>query len=366
MVIFLLMLKNVIMFIIRVLKLLFMQGKYILPVFIVLLLACSPVAASTAKIAAGAPVFVGETNLDITSAVGDCHEIAWWPEGADRIIPPTINMTIKTLNDANAQIGHFNVSPQIFSGHTGSWYCHDMAPYSEVIFVMEPRFTIRAWDIDNDRDVSGQTVPVMTNVTYRIDTNLNLAESYRNRTNLNPTDTFFTVTMVDHLGRTVTNLYTGSSGVAATEIKTFDTNPFITTPVYFGRNMNDWNRLSRNARGELIYPAGTYFITASQNLGNMQQAYAAAGIQDTDGRTTGTTSVTFYTPPTPTPTPTVTRQASGSQNVTTTPAPVETSTVTTLTTATPTATKTPYQPLPAWIAVAGLLIALVWCARSGR
>jgi hypothetical protein len=358
------MLKNVIMFIIRVLKLLFMQGKYILPAFIVILLVCSPVAASTSKIKAGAPVFIGETNLDITSAVGDCHVIAWWPDGADRSTPPGMNMTIKTLNDANAQIGHFNISPQIFATRTGSWYCEDKAPFQEVLFVMEPRFTIRAWDVDNDKDISGQTVPVTTNVTYRIDTNLDLAESYANRTNLNPTDTFFTVTMVDPLGRTVTNIYSGNSGAASTDIRTFDSNPFIPAPVYLGKNLDAWNRLSRDARGELLYPPGTYFISASQNLGNMQGAYAAAGIHDLDGRTTGTTSVTFYTPVTLTPA--VTRQASVSPGVSTITSPPETQTVTTFPTARPAASKTPYQPLPAWVAIAGLLIALVCYTHSRR
>jgi hypothetical protein len=343
------------MFIIRVLKLLFMQGKYILPALVVILLVCFPVAASTGKIAAGAPVFIGGTNLDITSAIKDCHVIAWWPEGADASAPPAINLTVKTLNAGNGLITHFNVSPQIFMGHTGPWYCQDKAPFPEVLFVVDPQFTIRVWDLDNDTDISGQTVPATTNITYRIDTNLNLAADYYNRTNLNPSDTIFTINMVDPLGRSVPNIYTGSSGAPATQINRFDSTPFITTPVYFGKHMDDWNRLSRDARGDLIYPPGTYFITASQNLGNMQQAYADAGITDLTGRTTGTTSVTFFTPALLSPA--ATQQPLVSPGVSLTTTPPGTQPVATFPTAQPVTSKTPYQPLPWWVTVMAIGIA---------
>jgi len=340
--------KNVIMFIIRVLKLLFMQGKYILPVFVLILLVCSPVAASTSKIAAGAPVFIGETNLDITSAIGDCHVIAWWPEGGHTSAPPVINLTVKNLNEAIGLASHFNVSPRVFTGHPGSWYCQDKAPFQQVLFVVDPRFTIRAWDTFNDKDVSGQTVPLTTNVTYRIDTNLYQYAGYYNRTNLNPSDTIFTISMTDPLGRHVTNLYTGSAGVAGITINTFDSTPFITTPVYYGANMNTWNRLSRDVQGTLLYPPGTYYITATQNLGNMQQAYADAGITSLDGITTGTTSVTFSPPPTLAPV--VTTQPV-TANITGTVQPQETQTIAAVPTSQPVTKKTPYQPLPSWIAV---------------
>ncbi|MGB7788547.1 DUF3821 domain-containing protein [Methanoregula sp.] len=339
-----------------------MQGKYILSALVVILLVCSPVAASTSKIAAGAPVFIGETNLDITSAIDDCHVIAWWPAGADMSTPPAINLTVRTLSQAGGLINHFNVSPQIFTGHTGAWYCEDKAPFQQVLFVVTPQFTIRAWNLDNNTDISGQSVPLATNVTYRIDSNLYQYADYYNRTNLNPSDTIFTVNMMDPMGRNVANIYTGNAGAATTQITPFDSNPFITAPVYFGKNLNNWNRLSRDAQGGLIYPPGTYIITASQDLGGMQEAFAAAGITDLDGMTTGTTSVTFVAPVTPSPT--VTPQQSVSPVVSSNTTSPETQPVTTLPTARPVTSKTPYQPLPEWIAVAGLLIALICFARQ--
>jgi Domain of unknown function (DUF3821) len=346
------------MFIIRVLKLLFMQGRYILPAFIVILLVCSPVAASTGKVAAGAPVFIGERNLDITSAIGDCHVIAWWPEGANTSAPPAATLTVKNLNEATGLTKHFNVTPGIFTGRTGAWYCEDKAPYPEILYVLDPQFTILVWDMDNNTDVSGQTIPVTANVSYRIDTNLYLAANYYNRTNLNPSDTIFSVSMTDPFGKNVPNIYTGNSGAADTQIMTFDSSPFITTPVYFGAHMNGWDLLARDARGSLIYPTGTYYITASQNLGNMQQAYADAGISGA-GRTTGMTSVTFINPVTPSPTatlpPSVPEVSPAASSPETPVAP--------LTTAQPVTSRTPYQPLPEWIPLAGLLIGLICFAR---
>ena len=38
-----------------------------------------PSQASLAKIAAGAPVFIGERNMDISSGLNGHSVIAWWP-----------------------------------------------------------------------------------------------------------------------------------------------------------------------------------------------------------------------------------------------------------------------------------------------
>jgi hypothetical protein len=361
----LLVLKNVIMFIIRVLKLHFMHGKYILPALVVILLVCSPVAASTNKIAAGAPVFIGESNLDITSAIGDCSVIGWWPAGSNASDPSAVNLTVRTLSDAGVRVNHFNVSPQVFTGHTGPWYCEDKAPFQEVLLVVDPWFTIRAWDLDTNTDISGQSVPVTTNVTYRIDTDLYQYASYYNRTNLNPSDTIFTVSMANPLGRGVTNIYSGNAGAPSTQITTFDSTPFITTPAYFG-NIQNWNLLSRDPQGGLIYPPGTYTITASQDLDQMQEAYVAAGVTDLVGITTDNTSVTFVTPAAPSPTQSLPQSVSPEVTPATTSPEMQTQPVTTLPSAQPVASKTPYQPLPEWIAVAGLLVAMAGFAQRKR
>ncbi|MDD1690354.1 MAG: DUF3821 domain-containing protein [Methanoregula sp.] len=332
-----------------------MHGKYILSALVVILLVCSPVAATTAKIAAGAPVFIGESNLNIASAIGDCHVIAWWPEG-NMTGPAAKNMTVKRLNEANDLVTRFNVSPQVFGGYTGNWYCEDKAPHFVVLTVLEPSISIKVWNVDTDEDITGQAVPVSTNITYRIDTNLGQALNYYNRTDLTPADGFFTVKLTNPSGQAFTNIYTGSVGSADTQILTFDSNPFITTPTYFGQKMDSWNRLSRDASGSLMYPPGTYTFTVSQNLDHMQDSYASTG------KTTSSASVAFQQLPSLTSTPAVPQE-----NVTVVPVttrPPVTVIKSTVPTTVPVAKKTTYSPLPAWVTVIGLLIALIYISRS--
>jgi hypothetical protein len=201
---------NVITFIIRVLKLLSMQGKYFICALIVIFLVCSPGAASTKKIAYGAPVFIGESDLDISSAIRDCKVIAWWPDETNMSGPAAKNITIQRVNDVILPINHFNISPSLFAGYTGNWYCEDKQPTFMVLNVVEPKLSIRVWDIDNDKDITGQAVPVTTNITYRIDTNLYQAMSYINRTEMNPADGIFTVKLTNPIGKQMSNIYTGS------------------------------------------------------------------------------------------------------------------------------------------------------------
>lgn len=287
-------LQNDIMFIIRIFKSTFMDGKLFFTVVLVLLLAASPVSAYTNKIPAGAPVFIGESDLDITPAIKDCHVIGWWPDEGNITGKALKNLTLKPLNDANGKVAHFNVSPDIFRGYTGNWYCEDKTPTFLVLNVLEPTISLKVWDLDQEKDVTGQSVPITANVTYRIDTNLNQVLSYSNRTDLNPSDGFYNIQLTNPSGKTISNIYTGSAGGSGTQILLFDTNPFITTPTYFGRNLgSSWNRLSRDASGGLIYSPGVYTFTLSQNLNHMQELYRSSGTTDLTGIATASASVQF-------------------------------------------------------------------------
>jgi hypothetical protein len=345
-----------------------MHGKYIFSALVVILLVCAPGAAITTKIAAGAPVYIGETNLNIASAIGECHIIAWWPDSSDLSGFAVRNITIKQLNEGTGLATRFNISPELFSNYTGNWYCEDKQPHFVVLTVMKPAITLRIWDIDSDQDVSGQSVPYSANITYRIDTNLNLAMDYYNRTDLTPADSFFTVKLTDPSGGQISNIYTDSVGKATTQILTFDSNPFITTPIYLGSNMNGWNHLSRDASGTLIYPPGTYTITVTQNLNNMRKAYMASGVTDLDGITSSSAQVTFLPRDPLSGTTAATPNPEEIATVTDTVQPVETSPADTVTGTVPMTSapetipvtgKATYSPLPVWAGIAGLLCAVI-------
>jgi hypothetical protein len=356
--------KNVIMFIIRVLKLLSMQRKYCVLALVVIFLFTAPVAASLSIIAPGAPVYIGESNLDISRAMGDCHTIAWWKNGTDTSAPPDKNITlvdITSISDtASQKLYHYEISPEIFANYTGKWYCEDKKPLFVVFEVVEPSIDISVWDLDHNQDVSGKTIPSSTNITYRIDTNMGPALKALYRPDINPTDSFYTVSLTNPLGMGIGNFYTGSAGNKNTLIVPFDNNPFVTTSPYYGKGGKDWDHTARNKYGEPLYPLGTYTFTVNQNLNNIKDTYSILNNPAYAGKTQMAT-VTFVQVNTTITTPLMTQPLINQPVMTTLPVTSMTESSTTESTAVPTSSpvvvKTTYSPLPEWIALLGIVVA---------
>ncbi len=356
---------NVIMFIIRVLKLLSMHGKFIVLALIIIFMYAAPVAGNTLKITAGAPVFIGESDLDIAKALNGCHTISWWQNGTESSAPPQKNITLYEINSVSDIINHYNISPKVFTGYTGTWYCTDKKPPKAVFEVFEPVLDIKVWDLDQNQDISGKSVPVSTKITYRVDTNLYQALKPLNRPDITPVDSFFTVTLTDSYNQNASNIFTGSVGSKKYQILPFDKHPFITESPFYWKNGKDWDRSARNANGEPIYISSMYTFTISQNLNHMQETYRANGISDFDGRITKVATITFVKDDT-SQTTTVTTQPVMTTNTDiplTTLIPGE---VTTGATSTPVATKTTYSPLAEWITLLGVGIAGLFIITRNR
>jgi hypothetical protein len=358
-------LMNVIMFIIRVLKLLSMQGKYCVLALVVIFMCTAPVAGSLSKITAGSPVYIGESNLDISKALNGCHTIAWWQNGTDTSAPPGKNITLLEITTVSENIFLYSISPEIFTGYTGRWYCEDKQPHFVVFEVLEPQLDIKVWDLDHNQDVSGKSVPVSTNITYRIDTNLFPALKPLNRPDGNPKDSFFTVSLTNPLGKGIGNIYTGSAGNSKTLILSFDNQPFITASPYYWKSGKDWDRTARNAFAEPLYPAGTYTFTVSQNLNNMKDTYRSRNITDVAGKITQTATVTFVKVATPVATP-VSAQPDVTTMPVTTPLLSQTAVVTGIPTSSSVPKKTTYSPLPEWIALLGIVVAGLFIIPKNR
>jgi len=360
--------KNVIMFIIRVLKLLSMQRKYCVLALVVIFLFTAPVAASLSIIAPGAPVYIGESNLDISRAMGDCHTIAWWKNGTDTSAPPDKNITlvdkISISDTASQKLYHYNISPEIFARYTGKWYCEDKKPLFVVFEVVEPSIDISVWDLDHNLDVSGKIIPYSTNITYRIDTNMGPALKALYRPNINPTDSFYTVSLTNPLGMAIGNFYTGSAGNKNTVIVPFDNNPFITTSPYYGKGGKDWDHTARNKYGEPLYILGTYTFTVNQNLNNMKDTYTSLNNPVDAGKITQKATVTFVQENTTITTPLMTQPVITQPIMTTLPVTSITDSSATATTAvlpsSPVPVKTTYSPLPEWIALLGIVVVAIF------
>jgi hypothetical protein len=365
---FVLLLMNVIIFIIRVLKLLFMHAKYFFLVFVVIMAAISPAAGSLTKISAGAPVYIGEQNLDISSGLQGCRVIAWWANGTDTNAAPSKNVTIiQTLEESGIAF-RYSIDPAIYSGYTGIWYCEGKRPLVPVFEVVQPHLSIRFWDLDKNEDITGKTVSLNTNITYRVETNLDRALQYKYRPDVTPLDSFFTVTLTDSRGNVLQSLYSGSYGKADTYVKPFESKPYISASPYFWKDAGTWDLESRNAQGDSLYPAGTYSLTIQQNLNHMETVYTGISTENRAGLLEASAAVTFTKPEftpvkaftTPQATPSVTAAASPDS----TPAPSLTY-VTIPANRTTVPTKTTYAPLPFWIVLAGLGIAFA-CAALQR
>jgi hypothetical protein len=360
--------KNVIMFIIRVLKLLSMQRKYCVLALVVIFLCTAPVAASLSIIAPGAPVYIGESNLDISRALGDCHTIAWWKNSTYTSAPPNKNITlvdITVISDTPSQkLYHYTISPEIFANYTGKWYCEDKSPRFVVFEVVEPSLDISVWDLDHNQDVSGKTIPFSTNITYRIDTNMGPALKALYRPDINPTDSFYTVTLTNPLGMAIGNLYTGNAGNQNTLIIPFDNHPYITTSPYYGKSGKDWDHTARNKNAEPLYPPGTYTYTVNQNLNNMKDTYTSMNNPAYTGRITQTATVTLAQVNTTVITPLITQPVITQPVLTTVPVTSMTESSTTEAIAVPTSSsvpvKTTYSPLPEWIALLGVIVAALF------
>jgi hypothetical protein len=277
---------------------------------------------------------------------------------------------IKTLEDSDIAFS-YTISPETYTGYEGTWYCSGKRPLRPVFEVLQPRMQVRWWDLEKDEDVTGKTIPVTANITYRLDTNLDRALQLKYRPDVTSQDSFYTIDLRDPAGKVLSSVYTGTYGRADSHGLIFDHKPMITTSPYYWRDGSAWDKTSKNIQGDLIYPPGTYSISISQNLNHIRESYAEiaedkkAGVLDTSA------TVTFYKPAsTPAPTTAVpgTPQETLSP-VSTTPSPVVT-VIATTETVPPTHTAIPksttYASLPSWIAIAALGMALACAAWLKR
>ncbi len=322
-----------------------------------------PVTASLQKIAAGAPVFIGENNLDISSALNGHNVIGWWAPGSDLSGVPDKTITLSTDD-----VTKFSIRPDVFTGYMGKWYSYDKAPNEFVFEVVEPRIDLKIWDVDNNQDVTGQSIPSTTNITYRIDTNLYLTRNYISRPDANPSDfLFFTVKITNPKGLPITQFFTGNIGNKNTQIIYVETNPVITASTYYWKDGPLWDRNARSADGSIIYPPGTYTFTLTQNLNSMRDAYNTTDPATGIGKiTSGDKTITFLevqrtNTPTFAPTLTTTSQTIEPQ-ISATPTASLQNTV--KPTSTKTTAKPTYTPLPIWLAFVSIgVVALMFVGR---
>lgn len=332
-----------------------MQYRSVLVLIILCMLVSVPASADLEKVAKGATLYVGETNVDLSSALDGGRQIAWFAPGNTTDDPADIILTF-TESDAFS----FNISPEIFSNRTGTWYKYYPKPRIPLFSVAKPSFSLSVWDLDHNRDVTGQPVPRSTNVTYRIDTNMYTVYNTLQRPDNNPQDTFIDVTLTGPTGKPINSIYTASAGSSGVLIYPVEEHPVVKASPYYWKYGGVWNHSAKGYDGTVLYPLGTYTFAATQNLDNMEFYYGTSSsiiasgpktvtfVADEPAVVTTTTSTEVTVPGT-----TRTSEQTPSEAV---------MAATTTKTVKPTWTSTPLSPQVTFIALA--LVSLVFLSRS--
>jgi PGF-CTERM protein len=214
------------------------------------LMAVMPVSAAEngTVINATATVFIGEQGLNLTHALNQANGVAavdgvptlttigWWASAAQLYTSsPTKTIDLGT----GSRYLTFTVAPSDFVGYTGNWYllaANGTTPASMnavVVAVADPTLDIKVWDVGQNADVTGKSVPQGTNIRFQIDTNMYPAVDVNKRTNIIAygTTTNATVTQI------INNIAVDSTGVWSN-----GTTPVTTSVTY--TNTSSWGGLT--------------------------------------------------------------------------------------------------------------------------
>jgi len=222
----------------------------------ILLLLCMPtVVGDLRTISQGNTVFLGESNLDISSAMGSDTQIGWWASGA-AIATSSPYPTISVSTPSS-----FSVLPSQFEAYTGSWYRLSAAgkPDGVAFLVADPSLAIRVEDTTVNVDVTDRWVPRGDEVRFRIDSNLDAISIQRG------TPAPVTIKVQSPNGGVYTALMNSAGTTTPLENIgiTSSSQYYLTAPI--------WDT------GNSLYPAGSYTIWVECNVNSMNDEYGATG-----------------------------------------------------------------------------------------
>lgn len=239
-----------------------------------------PAVRATNKISAGDSLFIGESHLDVSSALGTAGSIAWWQSGNEGNVTPDVVLPI-----SSPQV--FFVDPVFFVSKTGEWYQWIGNQKGALAFTIhDPLLSLKILDISKDEDVTGKDIKRDDFGTFVIETNLYPA---LNRTGYLPSDSRFKITMTDPAGDSE-DFLVGSFG------KVHPLNQLqVDKPLWYWIGLLDdhsvpdindgWNTSATYLNETLIYKPGVYTFRAECNLNDMKDNYKAPDGSDYTNKT---------------------------------------------------------------------------------
>ncbi|MCK9580124.1 MAG: DUF3821 domain-containing protein [Methanoregula sp.] len=168
------------------------------------LMAVMPVSAvvNGTAINATATVYIGEEGLNVTHALNQANgvdtvstidgapaltSIGWWASAAQLYsTSPTKTIDLGT----GSRYMTFQVTKAEFVGYTGNWYLlaangSTPATTNALVFaVADPSLDIKIWDVLQNSDITGKSVPQGTQIRFQIETNMNSATDGAKRNNV--------------------------------------------------------------------------------------------------------------------------------------------------------------------------------------
>ena len=261
---------------------------------VILFLVILPASGELQTINPGATVFIGESGLDITQAIGTSTTIAWWAPGTD--IHASAPAKVLAIGNCATR---FAIRDSEFAGHTGNWYQYDeMKPTSAgplAFAVVNPTLDIQLIDADTQADVTWTAVPPGSQMAFRIVTNQYATLDPVQRPNANPvTDGYVTVTLMDETGKKYTELYDASALSHPLGNLAVDKAEWY----WGGAGQYSWDTNSTDGSNARRYPYGTYAINAKSNLNGLRNNYKDAG-SDYTGKTVSEREVVILNLPNP-------------------------------------------------------------------
>nr|WP_319540615.1 MEMAR_RS02690 family S-layer glycoprotein [uncultured Methanospirillum sp.] len=263
------------------------QIRVILILMLGFALLALPTSAALNKISQGGDVFLGEKDLDISPAIGNSKQIAWWQPGSNSETEQPAD--IETVSDKS----NYYIAPDTFLGKTGIWYRwngnpqgNDTAKGAPAFNVKDPSINVKIWDTTAGEDITGKSVPVGNYVNFAIETNM---QSITTRTGYQASDGPFKLKVKTSDGATYTELL-GNNGKALA-LKGLTVNQQLWYWIGEGNDhtkyaKNDgWDTAAEDKSNNRLYKAGVYSVTASCNANKMQDQYKAPDGSDYTGKT---------------------------------------------------------------------------------
>ena len=244
----------------------------------------------------GQDVFIGEQGLKLINVTAGT-QLSWYT--GTQIVGASAPAATVTVGNPSS----FYVSPTDFIGRTGNWYIGSTDLVG--IIVNDPSQSVRVYDQQTGKEVTGKSIPAGDFLNFRIETNLAVIPAERR----SGTTGFMNIKVKAPDGTVHSYLHQDTTINQSLLNQAPNTMPYYWNNIPLLLNSHQgWATGFLGSNNARTYPDGSYTFWTECNLNGMMDNYKDASGNDYIGKTisavqTVTISSTLPPPPTPTPAP---------------------------------------------------------------